>query len=231
MSEGHDLRPSEDVLARLERVCRQCLTSVGVDGAGVSLMTRSGQRAVVYASDEVARRVEDAQFTLGEGPCVDASTSGSPVLISDLQDRAHGVQSRWPSFLDRAAASDVRAVFAFPLCAGAARLGTMDLYRRAPGTLSAEQLRAALLGADVAAAVLLDLAAGSGEGLVADEPAGAGLDLCVHQAAGMVSVQLDTTIDQALVRLRAAAYAQGRPIADVARDVIGRRLHLSQEDA
>jgi hypothetical protein len=42
----------------------------------------------------------------------------------------------------------------------------------------------------------------------------------------MVSRQLDVSVEDALVRLRAYAYAEGRPIGDVARDVVERRLRL-----
>jgi hypothetical protein len=50
----------------------------------------------------------------------------------------------------------------------------------------------------------------------------------VHQATGMVKVQLNVGIAEALVRLRAYAYAEERPIEDVARDVVGRRLRFDE---
>ena len=48
----------------------------------------------------------------------------------------------------------------------------------------------------------------------------------VHQAAGMVSEQLDLRTSDALVLLRAAAYASERPIDDLAHDVVTRRLRF-----
>jgi len=50
----------------------------------------------------------------------------------------------------------------------------------------------------------------------------------VHQATGIVKVQLGVNIAEALVRLRAHAYAAGRSIEDVARDVVGRRLRFNE---
>src|SRR5688500_8619014 len=99
----------------VRQVCERSLEPVGVDGGGVTLATRTGHRATVCWTDEVASRIEELQFVLGEGPCVDASSNRSPVLIADLLDRREGVQGRWPGFLEEASAAGVRAVFAFPL--------------------------------------------------------------------------------------------------------------------
>jgi hypothetical protein len=218
------------IAERIETICRQALAPVGVDGAGVALVTKHGHRATVCATDEIAAEIEDAQFTLGEGPCIDASSAGSPVLIDDLTDRAHGVQDRWPGFLEHAAGAGVRAVYALPLRIGAVGFGAIDLYRLAPGPLDARQLRAALLTADAAALQLLDLATDSFSLPEQDEGRSA-YRFRVHGAAGMVKVQLATTVEHALAHLRAVAFAQGRSVDDVATDVIDGRLRFPQEDA
>ena len=226
-----DRDPAHDVHERIASLCAQAIAPVGVHGAGVALVTRRGHRATIHATDDVAQRIEDAQFALGEGPCVDAAAARSPVLVDDLTDRRHGVQERWPGFLAAAAEARVRAVFAFPLAIGAVAFGALDLHRLAPGPLRASQLQAALLTADAMALLLLDLT-------TADDPVsatGAGdgkrMHLDVHAAAGMVTVQLGTSIDNALAQLRAVAFAQDRTIDDVAADVLGGRLRFPQEDA
>ncbi|MFP5219072.1 MAG: GAF and ANTAR domain-containing protein [Actinomycetes bacterium] len=207
----------------------RCVLAAGVDGGGVALVTAQGHRATVCATDEVAALVEDLQFLVGEGPCVDATANRSPVLVSDVEDRSEGVQDRWPAFLDGAAGAGVRAVFGFPLTIGAVPLGAMDLYRRTPGPLDPDELRAALLTADSATAVLLDLATGAPAGNAAWlQP---GLRFKVHGAAGMVSAQLGASIEQALVQLRAVAFADGRSVEEVADDVIAGKLTFPREDA
>jgi hypothetical protein len=223
--------PRDAVLARrVEALCERGIGPAGVDGAGVALVTARGHRATICATDAVAARIEEAQFTLGEGPCVDASAARSPVLVDDLTARSQGVQDRWPAFLHEAAEAGVRAVFAFPLRIGAVAFGAMDLYRRSPGPLDARQLRVALLTADAAALALLDLATGTDA--LGDRPGGdAGFHFRVHGAAGMVKVQLRTTIEDALTQLRAVAFAQGRSIDEVAGDVVEGRLRFPQEDA
>jgi hypothetical protein len=216
------------VRGEVERTCRACVIATAAEGGGVSLVTASGHRATVCATDEVASVIEERQFTLGEGPCVDATTSLSPVLVADLRDPGEGVQRRWPAFLDAAEGVGVRAAFAFPLRIGALALGAMDLYRTTPGGLSAEQLRAALLTADTLALRLLDL-----RQELEDEEDGrapAAYRLEVHGAAGMLTVQLGVGIDAALAHLRATAFATDRPVEAVAADIIAGRLRLDQEE-
>ncbi len=133
------------------------LPVVGVDGAGASLVTAAGSREGVYGSDEVATELETLQLTLGEGPCVDAASSHSPVLVPDLDDLAGGHTGRWPAFCVEARSAGVRALFAFPLRIGAIAFGAVDLYRCTPGGLSDDQLGAALSAMDATALAVLDL--------------------------------------------------------------------------
>lgn len=218
-------------LGRAERLCQKAVAVLDVDGAGLSMMTSAGHRGTVCATDDVARRVEDLQFALGEGPCFDAFSGAGPVLIADINATVSNARSRWPMFTDAAADAGVKALFAFPLLIGAIPLGVLDLYRLRPDGLSATQLRAAWIIADAAADALLALRSGTAMDLPADAaPAGASYRLEVHQATGMVSVQLGLRLDEAFLRLRAYAYAGDLDLNDVARDVVARRLQLSQKE-
>jgi hypothetical protein len=211
------------------RICLLCTEALGVNGAGISMVTPTGNRGVVCATDEVSALVEQLQFTLGEGPCVDAVSTGAPVLIGDLADRTGFALERWPAFLEATDAVGVRALFAFPLRVGAVRLGAMDMYRTTPGELPAAELSAALLAADAAALSLLHLD-GDGSDFLAALHGGAAYQLQVHQATGMVMAQLGVSVEVALLRLRARAFASGRSVQDLAQDVIDRRTRFSPED-
>lgn len=217
--------------AELLRICELCVTSLGVTGAGISMVTDLGNRAVVCATDEVSTRIEELQVTLGEGPCFDAFESGAPVLVADLEEPEDLVVGRWPGFMESAAAAGVRAVFAFPLRIGALGIGAMDLYRVVPGGLDAGQLPAALMAADVAALALLDLRGSEELGWTDALATADSYPFQVHQATGMTQVQLGVTTQEAFLRLRAHAFATGRPLADVADDVVHRRYRFSEEDA
>jgi len=206
------------------RLCGACPGLAGVTGAGMMLMSGEVHRGTLSASDEVSRLMEELQYTLGEGPCVDAYRQDRVVAEPDL---AGPLAGRWPAFGPAALRAGARAVFGFPLQVGAVRLGALNLYRDRPGPLSGEQHADMLVLAGVAARWVLQAQAGAAPGAVAGElEAGADLHFAVHNAAGIVSVQEGISVADALVRLRAFAFANDRRLADVARDVIARTLRL-----
>jgi hypothetical protein len=221
----------------LGHVCHAAITAAGVDSAALAVAVSATPREMLYASDPVASVLEELVLTLGEGPGVDALTGGV-VLAADITGAAF--MARWPVFAPAAAQADVRAVFALPLQAGGIRLGVMGLYRSQPGGLDDEQLADALILADTACALLLDLAGHgmAGQGLAGQglgragrggpEPVG-GQHPVVHQATGMLIVQLGVSAAVAMTRLRAYAYAHDRRLRDVAVDVVARRLRFESE--
>jgi GAF domain-containing protein len=207
-----------------KRLCEVCAEVSLMTGAGIMLMSGDMPRGSVCSSDTVSHVLEELQYSLGEGPCIDAYQQGSPVLEPDLADpRA----PRWIAFSGPALQAGARAVFGFPLQVGAVSIGSLDLYRDRPGGLTDDQHADALVLADIAAQSVLMLQANAPPGkLAAELEAGADFQYVVHQAAGMVAVQLGVGIGQALVRLRAYAFGNERPLAEVARHVVGRTLRF-----
>ena len=121
----------------------------------------------------------------------------------------------------------MRAIFGFPLRLGAVRLGALNLYCDQPGPLSQDQHADTLTMASIAANTVVEAQPHAPSGMVAAElEASANLHLVAHQASGMVSVQLGVAVGEALVRVRAYAFAQGRLVNDVAHDVDHRRLRF-----
>ena len=197
---------------------RACALALPVSGVGLALMTPDGPAGTVAATDGAALQLEELQFTLGEGPSVDASESGRPVLQPDLAATAPRL---WPAFAGGALAAGVAAVFAFPLRVGAIRVGVLDLYRHSPGVLAVAQLAEALSYAEAATLLLLHLQTRAPADAVPLDPLTVIDDRAeVHQATGVLAVQAGIDLAEALVRLRARAYAEQRPVGDVARDLL-----------
>jgi ANTAR domain/GAF domain len=205
-----------------------CAGSLPVSGVGLALMTDEGPAGTVAASDGGALLLEELQFTLGQGPCVDASRTGRPFLAPDLD----GTSPRsWPQFGAGADAAGLRAVFAFPLQVGGIRLGVLDLYRDTAGALSQGELADALAFADAATQLLLDLQArNSAQGIPPRILTALDDRAEVHQATGVVSVRAGVSLAQALALLRARAYAEGRPLGDLARDVLDGVVQFGEND-
>jgi len=205
-------------------VCTVAISACGVDRAAVTVMLPANPHETLWASDQVASELEELVLTLGEGPCVDAR-AGGPVLAADLA--APDCLARWPVFAPAAVQAGARAVFALPLQVGAIRLGVLDLYRAQPGSLDRERLADALVLTDTVCALLLDEAHRdrSASDDYWPEQVG-GQHPVVHQATGMVLVQLGVSAAVALSRLRAYAFAHDRRLSEVAGDVVARRLRF-----
>ena len=206
------------------RLCAVCPRITGMTGAGVMLMSGDVPRGSLCTTDEVSQLIEDLQYTLGEGPCIDAYQQDQVVAEPDLADP---VGRRWFAFTPPALEAGVRAVFGFPLRVGTVRLGALNLYRDGSGPLSDDQHADALVMAGVTARWVLEAQAGASPGAVASElEAGADFHFAVHNAAGMVSVQAGISLTEALILLRAFAFSHDRLLAEVAQDVIDRKLRL-----
>jgi hypothetical protein len=214
-------------------VCEAAVAAVRVSGAWLSAASGGEAGHLMQVTDAVSEQLAELQLTLGEGPVLDAYTSGGPVLASDLG--ATETAGRWPVFAPAALQAGATAIFVFPLQIGAIRAGAMGLYRARPGRLTASELGDALVFADTAALLLLDSAGQTATGSDAGTaPAGQPEDLALHraeidQATGMLTEQLGVGITDAFARLRAYAYVNDLRLADVARDIVARRLRLRND--
>jgi hypothetical protein len=207
-----------------QRLCDVCADETAASGAAILLLSDDVAEGSVCSTDQRSAQLAQLQLDLGEGPCVDAYRTHRPVLEPDMAEPA---LARWPAFASAAVAGGARAVFAFPLEIGAVRLGALQLHCDDPGSMTDDQHADALVMADVAAHAVLVMQSRAPPGMLAAElDAGGNFQYAVHQASGMVAAQLEVSVAQALIRLRAHAFGHGRPLADVAADVIGRTLRF-----
>jgi hypothetical protein len=212
-----------------------CAVAAGIgqlSGAWVAVVAGGVPGFVMCVTDPVGEQLAELQLTVGEGPCHEVLASDAPVLAADLDDAESG--RRWPAFTPEALRLGAAAVFAFPLIVGVIRAGVMGLYRSSPGPLPAGALGDLLILADAATMLLLDGADHAADGAEAFD--GAGLDgqspdLALHraevdQATGMLTEQLGVSAAEAFARLRAYAYTRDQRLAEVAGDIVARRLRL-----
>jgi len=211
-------------------LCAPFLRRLPADGLSIVVVSGAGAQSTVGTTDTVAARLDQLQFELGEGPTPDVLLLGQPVLTPDL--RAADVRNGWPLFGEAAVAVGADGMFSFPMLVGVLTVGVVSMYSgtvQQPWTAAALQTAAGLTAAAVIPA--LELAARSAAQHERDPRARtAELRREVHQASGMLTVQLDCSIEESLSLLRAYAFAHARPIDAVARDIVGRTLDLGAED-
>ncbi len=212
----------------LRCLCQAATARLPVSGVAVSVRSGRVVSEVLCATGPLSRELEELQLTVGEGPSVQVLTGGPSVLVDDL-DCAQA-QVRWPLFAPAAVEAGARALFALPLRLGAIRVGAFVLASDRPGRLAVEDLAEAWVFAEFALRLVLDEQAGidSQDGYpVVDELSDSRPE--IHQATGMISVQLGVGIAEALSRLRARAFAQGCPLSELAADVVARRRRFDPD--
>lgn len=211
----------------LKRLCERTVEVTEMSGAGIMLMSGDIPQGTLCTTNDVSALIEELQFTLGEGPCVDAYREDRPILESDLLRPSTG---RWVAFTGPAVEAGVRAVFGFPLQVGAVRLGALNLYRDRAGPLSDTQLGDALIVAEITAQAVLVVQADASPGTLAYSlEANSNFNYVTHQASGMVAAQLDVSVAQALIRLRAHAFGVDQPLAAIANAVVARTLRFEPD--
>jgi len=217
--------------AAADRLCTGCVDLLRVDGAALSVVN-GGAFYSVGVCGALIGDVEQLQFTLGEGPCLDAVSRSAPVMAVDLTGPD---TQRWPMFAGAAARLEVRAVFALPVAVAGFPVGVLSLCRQRPGRLAGSGLTGAFLAAELAVLPLLDVMGTDLRGAVNNlgSPAwnelGSMLRAEVYQASGVLVAQLGVAPAEAMIRLRAHAFATDTTISDVAHQILDHRLYLGDE--
>jgi hypothetical protein len=218
--------------AAADRLCGACVDLLDIDGAALSVIYDKSISRSLGASSAMSRELDELQFTLGEGPCLDAVVRVEPVLVPDLDD---STVRHWHAFRGAAMRLGARAVFALPVAVASLPIGALDLYRTRPGDLDSTTLAGGLIAAELAALPLLDMMGLDLNAAVSDESSAAWDELSsltrveVYQAAGMLVAQLGVTASEALVRLRGYAFSHNMTASEVAYEIVERRLRLADD--
>jgi hypothetical protein len=196
-----------------------CAAGVEVLGlTGVGIMLLSGTRLdCVAVSDDVTGDIEALELLVG-GPCLDAFRTRTPCFDSNLADDR---PVTWTAFRAAALAAGVRAAFGFPVVVADECIGVLNCYRDGAGDLSAAQVADAQMIANISGRTIVSWQADAPPGALAWQLEGsANYRVAVHQAVGRVSVQARVSVDDAMVLLRAHAFAHDLSLLDVAADVL-----------
>lgn len=210
-------------------LCETAVDRLKVSGAALIVADGGSGSAARHTTDDLSATLADLQRTVGEGPAIDALNHG-PLLAVDLG--AASSARRWPLFTPLAGQAGAATMHALPLSIGAIRVGVLTLHQVVHELLDAEAIADALVFADLALRLLL----AEQDGLPAELADGDGgtlgfqlSDAQVHQATGMVAAQLDVKVDEAFARLRARAFADQRSLAELAGDVVARRIRFAPD--
>lgn len=183
-----------------------------------SITVGAGERApfTVAATDELTQRLDEGQYANADGPCLEALSTGVPVLVTDMT-----TETRWPPYPAEAAALGARSSMSYPLVTGDQVIGALNLYAFEPGAPDvALQARAAQLADRAAGALAVGLR-------IADEQSeNAQLRLAltsrsvIDQAIGILIAQQQCTAQEAFALLRQASQGRNVKLRDVAAQIV-----------
>ena len=215
-----------------DRLCIACVQLLHVDAAAISLVFDGAKSGTLGVSSERARSLDEVQFVQGQGPCVDCVAERRPVFVADLA----GAESvRWPAYAAAMLERGICGVYALPIAVAGEYVGGLDLFCADAEPIGAERLAGAAAAAQMANLPVMDLLAEDLQAAVSDPESNAWAELTalsrveVSQATGVLMAQLDIEPAEALIRLRAYSYAHDRGASEVARDILERRIRLSDE--
>lgn len=196
-----------------------------VSGAGLLISTSGRRHAVLGASDDRMRRLEQLQATFEEGPCMDTVRSGRFVGEANLEQ----AQQRWPLFGPAAVAAGIAAAFSFPVMAGPLTIGALDCYHVDAGVLSPGQIRDGSLFADIAADLIMRAQTEAGVDHVVDQmTASDQAPALLKQATGMIAFRLSVTVPEARELLHTHARDHDTSLDAVAAAVIDGTAHVQR---
>ena len=211
-----------DAAAQRKVLASPFLDALPISGLAISVLNREDKPTLLYASDSVAARLEELHFDLGEGPLFDCVASGNAILVPDVAN-AHD----WPMFLSDAQDMSTAALYVFPLTLGAVSIGAVLCHSSIPDTFGPDD---AALGSALSRAIAgpaLRLAVSMAGGGDADDATPIETRREVHQATGMVLLQLNSTATDAFARMRAYAFSNGISLREVAKNVLAHDLDFS----
>jgi GAF domain-containing protein len=210
---------SEDLLARgeepvtLERVVSRGVEVVpGAEGCGLTLHRRRSGLRTVEASDAVVREVDELQYALGEGPCLDTAQGDATLRVEDT-----GQETRWPRWAAGAAQRGWRSVLSVKLRADGDDLGALNLYAGAVGAFDDHAVEVAEVYAVHAANALRQskLVSGLRTALASRHEIG--------MAQGVLVGRYDLDGEQAFEVLRRISNDANLKLRDVAARVVAQR--------
>lgn len=212
-----------DVVDLLQRLVEDCVELFDATAAGIVLRTPSGELEVIVSTSEQSQFIELLQLRVGEGPCVEAITTGRAVSVEDLNH----VAERWPAFAADARQSGYSSVHSMPLRLRTITIGSLNLFRDRIGTLNAPDASAAQALSDVATISILQQRIAE-ESALTQQQLQRALDsrVIIEQAKGQLAQQRNIETDQAFDLIRSHARSTQTRLGEVAARIVARQLEL-----
>ncbi|OUE30979.1 ANTAR domain protein [Clavibacter michiganensis] len=213
-----------DVLELLQTLVDHATMLFDASASGIIIGPDHAHLEVVASTSEKSRLVGLMQLEVGEGPYVEAVTTGQVVSVADVREIGH----RWPAFAAQAAGAGYVSVHAIPLRLCGQVIGSLNLFREQEGALNEADAIAAQALADVATISVLQERAVRDSTVVRDQLRHA-LDsrIVIEQAKGFVAHTHGVDMDEAFRLIRDHARSTSTTMPEVAAAIVAGRVKLT----
>ena len=217
-----------EVLDFLQNLVGRCTEILGATAAGVILADQRGALQLVASTTHASQVLELVAIAISEGPCLDAWRTGTPVVNVGPEEAAR----RWPRFTREAHELGFSASHVVPMRMRSEVLGALNLLFREPTVLNEDDVAVAQALAGVATIGLLQERTPRQKEILAEQLQTAlTLRVVVEQAKGVVAERTGLSVAASFDRLSDLARRQGRPLSDVATDLLAGHLEILDLDA
>lgn len=205
----------DDLSSMLTKVALIATETIpGADAASITMVVRGRPKTAVF-TDKIALQLDEAQYRLGDGPCLSA------IRQQGVEHVANATDHRWPTFRSDALDRGVRAVMSTPLIDRDVVKGALNLYSetgydddaRRVACLFADQLGVA--AANAALYVEGSLMVGQLEEALESRAV-------IDQAKGILIGAEHCDAETAFDMLKRASQNQNRKLRDIASDIVRR---------
>ncbi len=212
-----------DIVDLLQTLVDECAVIFDAAAAGILLVAPDGGLEVVVSTDESSDFLGIVQAKNGDGPCVEAITTGRAVSVEDLEL----VDASWRYFADAALRAGYRSIHAIPMRLRDSTIGSLNLFRGSTGRLAQADIVAAQALADVATISILQERA-LRESDLARQQLQRALDsrIVIEQAKGVLAQRHGVDMGTAFEMIRTHARATQRRLGETAEEIVSGALRL-----
>jgi len=218
-----DEAPLPELMGRIVAVARTALPAVA--DASVTFTRGQSDGWTVAATGDLAIELDEVQFGLGHGPCMDAGSGGEVLLVRDFS-----TEDRWPEYAPIALKAGARSSLSVPFPIQQHVVAALNLYSREVNGFSAADVRlaeeiAAQAAVAVVNATLYESATQLADGLKRAMESRA----TIEQAKGVLVGTTHCTPEQAFAVLVKQSQHENRKLRDVAAELVARNVRPAGE--
>ncbi|MGW7281816.1 GAF and ANTAR domain-containing protein [Streptomyces sp. NPDC054844] len=185
------------------------------NGCGITI-SREGRFLTVASAGRTALDLDEKQYGLDDGPCLQALRTGEEVMVADMLG-----DQRWDSYPAHAVASGTRSSMSLPIAAHTHTAGALNLYSPKPdGFADADLAGLRLIAAQATGAIALAQRIADAQEFASDLETAMRSRSVIDQAIGAIMAQQRCDAEQAFGILRSASQNRNIKLRDLCRDLV-----------